>query len=305
MEGTYVFVAPPSKEALEERLQGRGTENPEVIARRVANAQLEVEASREAGLYDHVVYNQDLHAAYGQLKALLEPALRSAAARRSVKTALSASATLSRGETSGSPISTAQVGDGEVGKDRPTVVFVLGGPGSGKGTQCGLLVERFNCVHLSAGDLLRAEQKKEDSPYSALIKTCIAEGKIVPVAITCRLLVNAMDACLDARKDDLEEPVFLIDGFPRNLENLSGWVSEACQTARVVLFFECSEQTLEERLLERGKTSGRADDNIASIKKRFKTFEMETIPVVKVFEGDGTLRKIQAERVIFSNPKDL
>jgi len=117
------------------------------------------------------------------------------------------------------------------------------------------------------------------------------------VAITCRLLVRAMEASLEERGSDEAEPVFLIDGFPRNLDNLDGWVSEACQTARAVLFFECAEETLEQRLLERGKTSGRSDDNLASIKKRFKTFQSETMPVVEIFEGDGTLHKIQAEQV--------
>jgi hypothetical protein len=106
-----------------------------------------------------------------------------------------------------------------------------------------------------------------------------------------------MEASLEERGSGAAEPVFLIDGFPRNLDNLDGWVSEACQTARAVLFFECAEETLEQRLLERGKTSGRSDDNLASIKKRFKTFQSETMPVVEIFEGDGTLHKIQAEQV--------
>jgi len=295
VDGTYVFVAPPSKEALEERLRGRGTEEKDVIARRVAAAQREVEASGEAGLYDHIVYNADLDMAYGQLKSLLEPSLKSVAALRSVSSALSASATLDREASSSiSPAAESSKDRGE--NARPTVVFVLGGPGSGKGTQCSLLVQRFNCVHLSAGDLLRAEQKNQDSPYSALINSCITEGKIVPVAITCRLLVRAMEASLEERGSGAAEPVFLIDGFPRNLDNLDGWVSEACQTARAVLFFECAEETLEQRLLERGKTSGRSDDNLASIKKRFKTFQSETMPVVEIFEGDGTLHKIQAEQ---------
>lgn len=168
VDGTYVFVAPPSKEALEERLRGRGTEEKDVIARRVAAAQREVEASGEAGLYDHIVYNADLDMAYGQLKALLEPSLKSVAALRSVSSALSASATLDR-EASSSMSPAAESSKDRDENARPTVVFVLGGPGSGKGTQCSLLVQRFNCVHLSAGDLLRAEQKNQDSPYSALI----------------------------------------------------------------------------------------------------------------------------------------
>lgn len=75
---------------------------------------------------------------------------------------------------------------------KPKVVFVLGAPGSGKGTQCSKIVENFGYVHLSAGDLLREERARADSQYGTLIEDCIKNGKIVPVEITCSLLENAM-----------------------------------------------------------------------------------------------------------------
>ena len=64
-----------------------------------------------------------------------------------------------------------------------TVIFVLGGPGAGKGTQCEKLVTQHNFVHLSAGDLLRAEQKREGSTYGDLIAQYIREGEIVPMEV--------------------------------------------------------------------------------------------------------------------------
>lgn len=70
----------------------------------------------------------------------------------------------------------------------PTVIFMLGGPGSGKGTQCELFRDHFKFHHLSAGDLLRAERKKEGSENGALIQKYIDEGKIVPSQITIALL---------------------------------------------------------------------------------------------------------------------
>lgn len=76
--------------------------------------------------------------------------------------------------------------------DKPKVIFVLGAPGSGKGTQCAKIVNTFGYTHLSAGDLLREERAKPDSQFGSLIESFIVDGKIVPVAITCSLLENAM-----------------------------------------------------------------------------------------------------------------
>lgn len=100
---------------------------------------------------------------------------------------------------------------------KPEVVFVLGGPGAGKGTLCRYIVERYDYVHLSAGDLLREERTKPGSKYGELIETHIRNGTIVPVEITCSLIDRAMQTS--------ENPYhrFLIDGFPRNQDNLDGW----------------------------------------------------------------------------------
>jgi hypothetical protein len=87
----------------------------------------------------------------------------------------------------------------------PRVVFVLGGPGAGKGTQCSKLVEHFDFVHLSAGDLLREAQNDPSSKDGALISEFIKEGKIVPVEITVGLLLKAMEKHSSRN--------FLIDGF--------------------------------------------------------------------------------------------
>lgn len=75
---------------------------------------------------------------------------------------------------------------------KPKVVFVLGAPGSGKGTQCSKIVDHCDYTHLSAGDLLREERARPGSEFGTLIEECIKNGKIVPVEITCSLLENAM-----------------------------------------------------------------------------------------------------------------
>ncbi|KAJ2378082.1 bifunctional uridylate/adenylate kinase [Coemansia sp. RSA 2607] len=171
--------------------------------------------------------------------------------------------------------------------DKKTVVFVLGGPGSGKGTNSARLVNDFGFVHLSAGDLLREEQKRPVSQYGDLIAHYIREGLIVPHEITIGLLRNAM-------MDHPESDRFLIDGFPRNLVQAKAFEDTVCK-AKKVLYFECPEAILLERLLDRGKTSGRSDDNIESIKKRFRTYVNDSKPVIDAFAEQGKVITISCQ----------
>jgi len=173
-------------------------------------------------------------------------------------------------------------------KDDVTVVFVLGGPGAGKGTQCANLVRDYGFKHLSAGDLLRAEQDRPDSQYGELIKKNIREGTIVPMEVTVKLLENAMRDSLNSGSGR-----FLIDGFPRKMDQAEAFERDIVPST-FTLFYSCPEDVLRERLLKRGETSGRADDNDESIKKRFKTFEDTSLPVVKWFEKSGRVESIDA-----------
>ncbi|KAJ5180465.1 adenylate kinase [Penicillium capsulatum] len=175
-----------------------------------------------------------------------------------------------------------------------TVVFFLGGPGSGKGTQSANLVKDYGFVHLSAGDLLRAEQIREGSQYGELIKTYIREGKIVPMEITVALLSNAMaDSLATAPPPAGTKARFLIDGFPRKLDQAVFFEKTVCPS-EVVLFLDCPEEVMETRLLKRGETSGRDDDNAESIRKRFRTFVETSMPVVEDFEKKGKVVSVKA-----------
>jgi len=174
-----------------------------------------------------------------------------------------------------------------------TVVFVLGGPGAGKGTQCAKLVERYGFTHLSAGDLLRAEQNRPGSQFGQLIKDCIKDGAIVPMEVTVQLLENAMAEKMAEKGNDNKEGRFLIDGFPRKMDQALKFEETVCR-ARLVLFYDCPEDEMQKRLLERGKTSGRADDNAESIKKRFRTFVETSMPVVEHYNHEGRVLKVDA-----------
>jgi UMP-CMP kinase len=194
-------------------------------------------------------------------------------------------------------LATGGTGETEAPKAKPGVVFVLGGPGAGKGTQCGRLVEQYQYTHLSAGDLLRAE-RKSGSAQGQMIDEYIKEGKIVPVEVTVRLLINAIKADGGSR--------FLVDGFPRNTNNLSGWQQEVGDELQLggVLFYDCPEDVMEARLLERGKSSGRTDDNIESIRKRFITYQNETTPILSYYDHQGLCHKIDGARDVEEVWKD-
>ncbi|KAK4240942.1 adenylate kinase-domain-containing protein [Achaetomium macrosporum] len=170
-----------------------------------------------------------------------------------------------------------------------TVLFVLGGPGAGKGTQCARLVRDYQFTHLSAGDLLRAEQDRPGSQYGQLIKDCIKNGEIVPMEVTIALLENAMRDTM-ARTGNKK---FLIDGFPRKMDQALKFEEVVCP-AKLVLFYDCPEKEMERRLLERGKTSGRADDNAESIRKRFRTFVETSMPVVDHYEAENRVVKVDS-----------
>lgn len=203
---------------------------------------------------------------------------------------------------------------GAVTRDKPlwssdevTLIFVLGGPGAGKGTQCAKLVSDYGFKHLSAGDLLREEQDRPGSEFGDMIKAYIKEGTIVPMEVTVQLLENAMKATMEKENKKL----FLIDGrvpaltfeavetnqacvgFPRKLDQSHAF-ERSVVPSKFTLFFECTEEVMLERLLNRGKTSGRADDNVESIKKRFRTFVETSMPVVDEFETQNRVVKVNA-----------
>lgn len=167
------------------------------------------------------------------------------------------------------------------------VVFVLGAPGTGKGTQCKLLQNNLGgtWTHLSAGDLLREARDSGTGALADLIRAKMQAGEIVPSSITVRLLEDAMTNAYKATTSTR----FLIDGFPRSHENLDAWdATMKAHTVRFVLNFECPEEVLVGRLLERAKDSGRSDDTIEVIRRRFKTHVESCLPILERFQKQGT-----------------
>ncbi|EAR94007.1 UMP-CMP kinase (macronuclear) [Tetrahymena thermophila SB210] len=178
-------------------------------------------------------------------------------------------------------------------EEKPAVAFILGGPGSGKGTQCQKLVNQYGLVHLSAGDLLR-EERASGSKDAELIESIIREGKIVPSEITVKLLKNAME------KNGWAKSKFLIDGFPRSQDNLDGWnqMMGHLINFKFVLFLDCSEDIMTQRIMKRAESSGRSDDNIESLKKRFRTYIESTKPIIDFYAKQNKVITVNAEKSI-------
>jgi adenylate kinase len=168
------------------------------------------------------------------------------------------------------------------------VVHMLGGPGAGKGTQCAKITAKYGCAWFSAGDLLRAEVAS-GSEQGKELAAIMTEGQLVPQHVTIGLLKKAM------LSSPTPERGFLLDGFPRAVDQAQTFEGEVTRGA-LMLWLECSEETMEVRLLKRGETSGRSDDNAEAIKKRFKTYVEKTGPVLSYFEQDNRARVVDSNR---------
>jgi len=107
--------------------------------------------------------------------------------------------------------------------------------------------------------------------------------------VTVALIENAMKGAIRTQG----KSKFLIDGFPRKLDQAYKFEEEVCPSA-FTLFFDTTEDVMLERLMKRGETSGRADDNIESIKKRFRTFKETSYPVVEYFKAQGKVVDVDA-----------
>ncbi|TPX35556.1 adenylate kinase [Synchytrium microbalum] len=163
-----------------------------------------------------------------------------------------------------------------VAPESPKIIFVLGGPGAGKVRT----ITNF-LLHLSTGDLLRDEVKERPtSELATQITECFTSGSLVPMSVVMGLL----EAKIKSIAGSSEYKGVLVDGYPREVQQATEF-EKVISPPTLVLSLHLDNATMTSRLLERGKTSGRADDNEATISKRLATFEKETVPVVEFYES--------------------
>jgi adenylate kinase family enzyme len=175
----------------------------------------------------------------------------------------------------------------------PNVVYVLGGPGAGKGTMCELAEIQLGWTHLSTGDLLRAEQET-GGPTTGVIREYIAAGKLVPNEIVVRLLRDAMERTTRTTG----KRNFLLDGFPP-IALQPGCVVRSVRQgggASHHAVFRMSLRGTRTAHHGRARYSGRADDNVEAMRARFDTFKAETLPTVELFRSKGKCVEIDTSQ---------
>ena len=167
-------------------------------------------------------------------------------------------------------------------------IVIFGAPGSGKGTQSDKIIAEFGVEHISTGDVLRAEIKA-GTELGKTASAYINEGKLVPDS----LIVDMLASTLDSKGKDIKGVIF--DGFPRTIaqaEALDAMLKERGQEVNVVIGLEVDDAELIKRIIARGKTSGRADDNEETARKRLGTYYSQTLPLKDFYIKQGKYAKI-------------
>lgn len=168
-------------------------------------------------------------------------------------------------------------------------IVIFGPPGSGKGTQSENLIKKYNLEHISTGDLLRHEIQT-NTQLGALAKQHMDKGELVPDEV----IIGMIDSFLDKNAGKVTGVIF--DGFPRTVaqaEALKNLLAEYKSGVSVMLNLEVPDAELLTRLIERGKTSGRSDDNEETIKKRIEVYNAQTRPVIDFYKKEGKLANIK------------
>ncbi|MEZ5032008.1 MAG: adenylate kinase [Saprospiraceae bacterium] len=168
-------------------------------------------------------------------------------------------------------------------------LILFGPPGSGKGTQAAKLVEHYGLTHISTGDLFRYEMEN-DTPLGQKAKAYMAKGQLVPDEVTIGMLRNKVNSVGKTRG-------FIFDGFPRTVaqaEALDAFMAEKNEEITGLVALDVHEEEIVKRILMRGETSGRPDDNDESIiRKRIEVYKNETTPVSDHYRRIGKSHLVQ------------
>ena len=180
-------------------------------------------------------------------------------------------------------------------------LVLFGPPGAGKGTQAERLSKHYNLVHLSTGDILRAE-KAAGSKLGMEAKAYADRGELVPDMVVIDIIASQLDNNPDAKG-------FIFDGFPRTTtqaESLDMMLAERKAAITMTIALEVDDEELTKRIILRGKQSGRADDQEENIvKTRINEYNLKTEPLKEYYSKQGKLYTVNGIGEIYEITRAL
>lgn len=166
-------------------------------------------------------------------------------------------------------------------------LILFGPPGAGKGTQSAKLIDKYQLVHISTGDLFRMHISN-DTELGKRVKQILADGLLVPDSVTIDMLEEEVKKNPDAKG-------FIFDGFPRTVpqaEALDVFLTSKGEKIDGVIQLDVNEDEIKNRIAERQKISGRADDDAEKLLKRIDEYFSKTVHVIPYYEGQGKVSKV-------------
>ena len=174
-------------------------------------------------------------------------------------------------------------------------LVIFGAPGSGKGTQSENLIQNYGLYHISTGDVLR-DHIKRGTELGKIADAFISDGKLIPDDLMINILADVLDKNADATRNGV-----IFDGFPRTIEQakaLKTMLAERGTQVNAVIGLEVAEEELIDRLIKRGKDSGRSDDNLETIKKRLDVYHNQTSPLRDFYIPEGLYEAIHGSGTV-------
>ena len=173
-------------------------------------------------------------------------------------------------------------------------IVLFGAPGSGKGTQSAKLIDEYGLYHISTGELLR-DHIKRGTELGKTADSYISKGQLIPD----QLMIDTLDDVLEKEAAGKEGVVF--DGFPRTIpqaEALKGLLRKRGTDLHAVVGLEVPEDELVQRMIARGKETGRADDNIDTIKNRLDVYHKQTLPLKEYYTNEGNYLAVNGTGIV-------
>lgn len=172
-------------------------------------------------------------------------------------------------------------------------IIIFGPPGTGKGTMSEKLAKEFSFRHISTGDIIRKNQE-EKTKIGLLADKIVNAGNLLPDDIVNEMIKQEII-------DNPKAPGFIFDGYPRTsgqAKTLDQFLNKRKTPVSKVIHLDTDKYIVKSRIIERGKTSGRKDDNAEAFDTRWQAYQTQTVPALNYFEGRGVVAKVNGEQTI-------